>query len=180
MGILLLLLFVACQQGESITVKTYGQKHSVGGMLFNAIICLAATLFFFIADKDGLTFTKELVLWGIGSCLLFATGFFGSFMAYRYGSYIATKLVNSFSVVISIFYGIFFLEEKAALYTYIAVVLFFASVFLINYKKTEGNDKKSFSVKWLAFILLSAVSNGFISIIMREQQLRFGSSLDNE
>lgn len=183
MGALLLAIDMIAQQGESMIVKRYGKKHGAGGMFFNAIICLFAMVFFFLTDKNGLCFPKELWLYGIISCLMFATGFYTMYVALQLGSFVASKLLSSFSGVISIVYGILFLKEPAKFTTYLAIVLVFVSVFLMQWKKpsaTEPAEKKGFSAKWLVCILLTAVSNGFIAVISRMQQIRFDNAYDNE
>ena len=52
-GYLLILLFVLCNLGESITVKEYAKRYGSGGILMNAVIALFASLFFLITDKGG-------------------------------------------------------------------------------------------------------------------------------
>ena len=180
MGALLLLLDIVAQQGEAISVRAYGDRHKVGGMFFNAVICLFAMIFFFVTDKGGLCFPKELIAYGLVSALMFATGFYTLFVALKHGSFVTTKLVCSFSVVMAIIYGILFLKEPASIFTYTAIALFLVSVFMMNYSKSDSAEKKPLSVIWIVSVALMAISNGFISIISREQQLYFDSAYDTE
>ncbi len=178
MGILLLVVDAFLQQGESMVVRRYGRRHQ-GGMLFNAFICFFSMIFFFLTDKGGLCFPKEIFWYGLVSCMMFATGFYSMHLALQWGSFVATKLIASFSGVISICYGIFFLKEPASLLTYVAIVLVFLSVVLMNGKSDKG-DTKGFSVKWLICVLITAVSNGLIAVISRMQQIHFDHAYDNE
>lgn len=181
MGALLLVLDMIIQQAEVLAVRAYGKKQGVGGAFFNCIICLFAMVFFFITDKGGLCFPRELWSYGLISCLMFATGFYTMYVALRLGSYVATRLIASFSVVFGIFYGILFLKEPAGIVTYMAILAFLVAMFMVNYSRpSENEEKKSFSIKWLIYTLLVAISNGFIVIIMREQQIHFDSAYDNE
>jgi len=181
MGEILLMLDVLIQQGESIVVKEYGKRHAVGGMFFNAIICLFALVFFFVTDKNGLFFaSKELIAYGSVSCLMYATGFYTMYAALKVGSFVATKLLASFSGVITIVYGIAILHEDVSAFTYIGIVLFFVSMFMINYKKYDSTEEKGFSVKWFVLVVLTVITNGMIGVITREQQLFFNSAYDNE
>ena len=180
MGALLLVLDMITQQGEGMTVRAYGKRHAVGGMFFNAVICLFSMIFFFITDKGGLVFTKELIAYGVVSCLMFATGFYTMYAALQTGSFVATRLISSFSIIIAIVYGIAFLKEEAGIFTYIAIAAFLISMFMMNYSKSDKSDDKKFSVKWLVMVILTAVSNGLIAVISREQQLHFGGAYDNE
>ncbi len=180
MGALLIAFSAVIHQGEAMIVKYYGKKHGVGAMFFNAIACLFSSIFFLVTDKGGLYFPKEMFAYGIANCLMYALGFYSSYVAFRLGSYAATMLMSSFSGVISVCYGIMFLKESSSVATYIAITLIFLSVFLIQYEKTAQNENKNFSAKWFLWALLTALSNGFIAVISRMQQIRFDHAYDNE
>ncbi|MBQ2708827.1 MAG: DMT family transporter [Clostridia bacterium] len=182
MGYLLILINQAAHQVEGMLVRRYGKKHGAGGLFFNAIICLFAMLFFVLTDKGGFYFPKELWLYGFVSCLMFAAGFYSMYLALQLGSYAISRLISSFSGVFAIVYGLVFLKEPAGVMTYIAFILVFASVFLMNYKTggKEDGEEKGFSVKWLICVLVALVSNGMIAVLSRMQQLRFENACDNE
>lgn len=181
MGTLLLIIDMIAQQAEVMTVRAYGKRHGAGGTFFNAMICLFAMIFFFVTDKGGLCFPGELWGYGLVSCLMFATGFYTLYVALQLGSYVTTRLISSFSGVFAIVYGIVFLKEPATPLTYVAIIMFLAAMFMVNFQSTsDSSDQKGFSVKWLVYTLLIAISNGLISIIMREQQIHFDSAYDNE
>ena len=182
MGYLLILINQAAHQVEGMLVRRYGKKHGAGGLFFNAIICLFAMLFFVLTDKGGFYFPKELWLYGFVSCLMFAAGFYSMYLALQLGSYAISRLISSFSGVFAIVYGLVFLKEPAGVMTYIAFILVFASVFLMNYKTggKEKEEEKGFSVKWLISVLVALVSNGMIAVLSRMQQLRFENACDNE
>lgn len=180
MGALLIALNQLTHQGEGMIVRRYGKKYGSGGMLFNAILCLFSAVFFIITDKGGLVFTKELIIYGLISCILFATGFYTMYLALATGSFAITKLINSFSGIISIIYGVIFLHEETGFVKWIAIALVFLSGFLMRYQKNDSGEKTNLSLKWLIFVLLSAVSNGFITVLQRMQQLQFDKAYDNE
>lgn len=181
MGALLLSFYVTAQQGESMLVKRYGKKYGDGGMLFNAFICFFAVIFFLITDKNGLCFPKELLPYGIFSCVMFATGFYTMYLALQIGSYAGTTMFSSFSGIFPIIYGIFFLKEPSGFTTIAAIALIFISVYLRVSQKSINNEKSSsVPLRWYVYVLLSAVSNGFIAIISRTQQLYFHNAYDNE
>ena len=115
MGVLLIILNQLTHSGEGMVVRRYGRKYGDGGMMFNAILCLFSAVFFVVTDKGGLVFTKELIVYGIIGCILFAAGFYGAYLALQMGSFAMKRLINSFSGLISIFYGIFFLSDVASL-----------------------------------------------------------------
>ena len=104
------------------------------------------------------------------------------YLSLQLGSFGLTRLVTSFSGIIAIFYGIFFLSERPHFITYIAIVLVFLSVFLMRFEDSSKGDSegKTFSVKWLISTLLCVVSNGFIAILTKAQQNVFAGECDSE
>ncbi len=180
MGTLLMMLDVLIAQGEGIVVRYYGRRYGSGGMVFNAIICLFATLFFILTDKDGLYFSGDMLIIGTISSVLFAVGFYSMYVAFQLGSYVATRLFTSFIGVISIVYGVFYLGETASWTTWLGIALVFTSVVLIRYQKKGTGEKQVVTGKWLLWVLITVLCNGFISVLSRMQQLRFNHAYDNE
>ena len=180
MGTLLILLAILIHQGEGMIVKHYGNKYGSGGMFFNAVICLFSMLFFILTDKNGLYFPPMLFAFGLVSCLMYAAGFGFMYLALQCGSYALTRLIASMSGIIAILYGIVFLEEPAGWLTYLAIGLVFLSVILMNYRKKEQGEKKGFSLKWLIYVLITALSNGLIAVLTRMQQLYINDACSNE
>lgn len=178
MGYLLIIVFSLLNLGEGIVVKKYASKHGSGGMIMNAVIALFSFCFFLVTDKGGFTAPSAMIPLAIINSLFYAAGFYLTFVAYRCGSFGLTRLISSFSLLFTIFYGLFFLDEKASLLTYIGIALILAAMVLINYKKSE--EKSTFSLKWLFCITISTVANGFIGIMTRYQQIRFDNACSNE
>lgn len=176
----LILIDLLAGQGETMVVRRYGRKYGDGGLFFNAIICLFASVFFFVTDKGGLCFPKELWGYGLVSCVMFATGFYTMYLALSTGSYVGSKMFSSFSSIIPIFYGILILQETVSIPKWIGIILVFVTVILKVTEGVKGEDTKDASVSWYIYLLLSAVSNGFISVITKMQQLRFDHMYDNE
>ena len=180
MGILLLFINQLVYQGSGMVTRRYGKKHGSGGIFFNAVICLFSMVFFVLTDKGGLCFSKQLLAYGAVSCIMFIAGFYFMYIALQLGSYAITILLSNFSRIMAIVYGIAFLKEPANFGTYVAFALIFISVFLMNYEKKNDNQTNTVSVKWLLCVLVCIVSNGFIAILQRMQQIRFDGLCDNE
>lgn len=178
-GILLVLGSLTAHQLETIIVRNYGKKYGKGGMFFNAIICLFAMIYFFITDKGGLQFTKGILGYGIVNSFMYATGFYAGYVAYKTGSFGLTRLFTSFGVMISTFYGIIFLHEPATILTYISLAMILVSLALMNYQKSDENDRKV-SLKWIVYIVFIVVSNAAIAIIGRMQHGVYGDTYKNE
>ena len=183
-GYLLILLITALNLGESIIITEYGKRHSSGGMLMNAVIALFAGLFFLITDTDGFYAPPAMIPYALINMLLYAAGFYLTFLAFKIGPYGLTRLISSFSLLIPIFYGLFFLNEEASWLTYTGIAMIIAAMFLL--KLTPGKEgeekpkKEAFSFKWLVCIVTSTVANGFIAILTKMQQIKFDNACSNE
>ena len=182
MGYLLIVVFTLLNLAESIFVKTYAKRHGSGGMLMNAIIALFASSFFLITDEGGFYAPTEMLPYAIINALLYAAGFYSAFVAFKIGPYGLTRLISNFSLTFSIFYGIFFLNEPTTAFTYIGIALIFVAMFLINYKGKSAGDtaEGGISLKWFIYIIITVLSNGFLSIITRMQQIKFDNACSNE
>lgn len=180
LGYLLIVVFTLLNLFESVAVRTYAKRHGSGGMLMNAIIALFASLFFLVTDKDGFYAPPEMIPIAVINACLFGAGFYLTFLAYRIGPYGLTRLIASFSLLFTIFYGIFFLNEAPGITTYIGIVVIFAAMVLINYKKNADTEEKKASLRWFIYIMISTVANGFIGILTRMQQIRFNDTCSNE
>ena len=197
-GYLLILVVAVLHLFESMAVKAYANRYGSGGMLMNAVIAFFAALFFLISDcinpeTRGFNVPAAMIPLALINCLMFAAGFYFAFLAFRVGPYGLTRLIASFSLLFTIFYGIFFLDEETTALTYIGIVMIFAALVLINYKrpvKKDATDKganeapaaqeNGISLKWMIYLLIVVVSNGLIGILTRMQQIRFENACSNE
>jgi len=184
MAVIYLLINIFANQGEVMLVRRYGKKYGAGGFLFNGVICLFAMLFFVLSDADGLYFAPGLWIYGIINAILYASGFYFAYVAYKVGNYLITHTIAGLSFVFPIIYGLFFLRETANYVTYLALLCTCISFFLMVYgkprKDSDAETKKGFSFKWLAATLITLFSNGFISILAKIQQARFNGQYSNE
>ncbi|MBR5527699.1 MAG: EamA family transporter [Clostridia bacterium] len=178
-GLLLVACSLAAHQLEVIIVRHYGKKQGKGGMFFNAIICLFAMLYFLVTDTGGLHFARGIWIYGIVNSLMYATGFYSAYVAFKIGSFGLTRLFTSFGIIISTFYGIIFLNEPTSALTYISLALILISLALMNYRK-EDNDSQKISFKWVIYVLLIVLSNAAITIIGRMQYGIYGDTYKNE
>ncbi len=179
-GMLLVISGLIVHQFEAVIVKHYGKKYGKSGMFFNAIVCLFAMIYFFATDKGGLQFPKGIWIYGIINSFAYATGFYAAYVAYKTGSFGLTRLLTSFGVIISTFYGIIFLKEPTTFFTYIALIMIFAAIFLMNYQKQDNTSKQKISFKWIIYVLLVVISNAAIAIIGRMQHGIHGDVYKNE
>ena len=179
-GMLLILLSLLVHQAEALIVKYYGLRYGKGGMFFNAVICLAAVIYFVLTDKGGFQFPKGIWIYGIINSLMYAIGFYSGYVAYKIGSFGLTRLFTSFGVVFSTFFGILYFKEQASGFTYFAILLIVISLFLMNYRKHQKSGLQEVSLKWVIFVILTVASNAAITVIGKLQHSAFGDAFSNE
>lgn len=179
LGYLLIVLYTLLNLAESVCVRTYAKKHGSGGMLMNAIVALFATLFFVVTDEGGFHAPPEMIPLAVLNAFLFGAGFFCTFAAYKCGPFGLTRLISNFALLFTIFYGIFFLDERPHVTTYIGIVMIVVALILINYKE-KGEDEAGVSLKWLILVTVSLFANGFIAVLTRMQQIRFNDTCSSE
>ena len=183
-GYLLILAFALLNIGEGVIVKIYANRHKSGGMIMNSLIALFSFAFFFVTDivsTDGFYFPSEMIPLGLINCTLYAIGFYSMFLALRVGPYGLSRLISSFSLLFSVFYGIVFLHEDADVFTYVGIALIFVALFLMNYVGTARKEEEGrISLKWVLCIAATVISNGFIAILGRMQQIQFHDACTNE
>lgn len=182
-GYLLVLLFVALNMGESIIVKEYSRRHNSGGFVMNAIIALFACAFFAVTDKGGFYFPLEMIPYALVNVVFYSCGFYFTFIAFKDGPFGLTRLIANFSLLLPIFYGIFFLNEPTGVFTYVGIVMIVAAMFMMNYQKkgsVTAEQKGKVTLKWFIFIMISTISNGLISVVTRMQQIKFNDACSNE
>lgn len=179
-GMLIVLGGLFSNQAEAMIVKKYGDKHGKGGMFFNAVLCLSATIYFFITDKGGLILPRGILIYGIINSTMYAIGFYAAYLAISSGSFGLTRLFTSFGSIVIILYGVVILKEPVSPLMIAAIILVLLSVFLMKYQKRSPYEKTQFSLKWIISIILIIISNSLISIIGKMQHNTFADTYKNE
>ena len=180
MGLLLIVVSQVVHLVEGMLTRTCSKKHGDGGLIFNSLISFFSMIFFVVSDRNGFYFPKELWVYGLVSGLCYAGGFYYMFRALQIGSFGMTRLLSSFGLIITIFYGLLFLQEPAGYFTYIGIFLILISIFFTNMGKITKEDRKMGSGKWLICVIASILCNGGIGILSRMQQIHFNEKCDNE
>ena len=178
MGYLLIILKTFANIGESVLIKKYNEKPSAGGMFFTGILSLFALFFFFVSDKNGLSFPAGMLPYAVAFGLIYCISYFLTFVALACGSFTLSMLIISYSLVFPILFGVIFLHESVSVFTCIGFILLMISLFFVRENKDE--KEKKFSVKWLVAIIIVTLGNGLLAIIQKMQQLKFNNECNNE
>ena len=187
MGYVYLALCALITPTQNVLKKTYSKHCQRGAYVFSVYQTAAASLFFALMALLGGGYAFEWgalpysVAFGVGYaiCTLSAT------VAIFVGSMALTALMVSYSLMIPTVYGFLFWGEPFTWLVAIGLSLLAVSLFLVNApvkKKTDGAEhvRSLFSVKWLILAVLALVCNGALSVIQKEQQIRFDGAYKNE
>lgn len=134
---------------------------------------------------------KYSVLMGIAYAVCMVTLTF----ALKVGNLSLSGLIISASLIMPTFYGIIFLHNRISACFIIGLVTLVVALVFVNLggkwqtdnekpkdkmSKTNINDANKNTVKWLIFILIAAITNGFTSIIQTAQQTAYSGAMKNE
>jgi len=181
MPILIIFASRLINQVEGVLIKKYNTKHDKGGFIFTAIVSLFSMLFFLImdlvTDKNGLQFTAPVIWYGIFAGICFALASFLTYVALSCGSYVLSRLILSYGILITVLHGLF-LGENITTWGWIGIALVVCSLYFV-----KGNDKEDevkITQKWVIAITLSVLFAGGFGILQRQQQVVFNHRYDNE
>ena len=181
MPFILIILSQIIAQFEGVFIKKYNEKHDKGGMIFTAIISLFSMLFFLlmdiITDRSGLQFSSSIVLYGVFAGISFCLASFLTFIALGCGSFVLSRLVLSYGIIITVAHGLF-LSEPVSIWSWIGIALIITSLYFVKGDKEKESVK--INKKWIITIVLSVVFAGAFGVLQCQQQRQFNHQYDNE
>ncbi|MBR2930224.1 MAG: hypothetical protein IKC32_03235 [Clostridia bacterium] len=190
MPLFLVILSALTHFGEGVMIKKSGAKEPNGGFIFMSLVSLASMLFFLlsyiITDAEKGDFTPEVIPYALLAGFLYCTASLFNYLAIGCGPFAITTLIVSYSIVLISGYGIAWLGESASPLTYAAFVGIAISLFLVRTEpqatdeSSEKTEAPRLSLKWLIYVVLATLLSALFSIVIREQQIAFGGSVDNE
>ena len=181
MPVLWIVLGRLVHQLEGVFIKKYNAKHEKGGFIFTAIVSLFSMLFFLltdiVTDENGLRFSSDLIVYGVIGGVCFCAASFLTYLALGCGSFVLSRLILSYGILITIVHGLF-LGETISLLGWIGIALIAVSLYFVK----GNNDGESVKItkKWILYITLSVVFAGVFGILQRQQQIVFEHAYDNE
>lgn len=177
MQYLLLAVTTVCLSAQQLIQKRYNQKtENPNRFLFLAFTALAATVFFIAASLFRLSFDPAVLPYSLGFATAYIAATVGLIYALKLGSMAITALVNSYSLLIPMFYGIIFLRESVKVAGIIGIALLLVSLFLLGVKKERATG----GVKWLVFLVVAFVGNGMCSTVQKIQQINMDGAYKSE
>ncbi|MBQ2135703.1 MAG: hypothetical protein II201_02330 [Clostridia bacterium] len=175
MNIILVGLCVITLTVQSVFKKLFDGNCKSGQLTFSALVSLFALLVFLIISKSA-DFTYAVIPYSVLFALCYALTTVKSIFALGCGSLAITSLIFSYSLIIPTFYGIIFWKEKIGLLQSVGILALLISLFLV--RGEADKEKRGISAKWLIFVIISFFTNGFCSVIQRQQQIEFSGKYD--
>lgn len=176
---LLIIISIFAGITESAMVKKYKDKYGSGGFIFTAFLTLFSMIFFVVTDKNGFGVPSLIWVYGIPSGICYAAAYYCTFVAFGCGPFALSCLILSYSLLVTIGYGIIVRNDPATIFTYLGIILIMVSLYFINSaKKTES--EKAISLKWIINIFIVWAGNAVIGILKLIQLDKFDSAYNND
>ena len=173
MNYVLLLCVVAGCSAQSVIQKQFNKYYlnvEKANYLYNFFMTFFAFLCFAVIFAISPMVNPSSLPYSIGFAITICISIIFNFLAIKEGPLALTSLVVSFSLLIPTFYGVFFCDEKLSVLGIIGIVLLIISLILVNdYSKIDNKITK----KYLLYLLLAALGNGFCSTFQKMHQMKF-------
>ena len=134
-------------------------------------------LLFFVFFSDGILFSVDFLPYCVLYSVCYACAALTYVLASACGSLALTQLVLSYSCIIPLIYSLI-CGETLGFLQILGIIFLFASLVVTYYRKSKPEQGKGVSFKWVIYIVLMVLSNGFCGVITRMQQLRFAGEYD--
>ena len=134
-------------------------------------------IFFILTDKGGLEFTSKIAVYAVVAGLFYCLASFTTYIALECGSYVVTRLIISYGILVTIIQG-FMLGEAVTVNKCIGIIIILVSLFFVKENNDTGETK--ISKKWIISISITVVSVGIYGILQRHQQIIFENNYTNE
>lgn len=177
MNFLVLAFSKICALSSSALIKGATSKGSEGSpMYFNFLKTGSTFAFFTLIFVYGLKFHIPTLIFASCYGVFYALSTHCGYMALASGPMSLSSLIASYHIIIPWVYGIVFLSEDVGFIQIFGFLLLIVSMFLILKK----NDKFDISKKWVVFIAITFLSNGFCAVIQKMHQTVYPSMFYNE
>lgn len=131
---------------------------------------LSACVFLGIIYIFNFIFCLETLMYASIFAITFCLSMLGAYKALASGPMSLTVLISSFSTILPLLFGVFFLKEKLTILGIIGLIILAISLILVN--KVKKGEK--INGKWLFYICISFIANGINSIIQKLHQASVG------
>lgn len=168
---------------QNCLMKTYQSKVSstaVFSFLFNAGLGFGACILFLVVNGFQFNVKAISVLLAFFMCVGITVNNILAIKVVSIGKVsVFTLFLMLGGMICPFIYGVFFLEEKASVWRWIALVLLVISMFVVVHKEGVENKKVN-KVKFYFFCICTFFSNGLVSIMSKMHQVMPNNSGTND
>ncbi len=132
--------------------------------VYQALFCLCAAVFFW-AYNGFAAFPPKAILFGTFFGVLFFSASALAAWGYANGSMALTSLITNCSLLIPVFYSVFFRNEPFTVNYIVGLILFLLSLLISS--GLIGGKKQNASLLWLSIVMLAFLSNGATAVIQK-------------
>ncbi len=160
---LLLICSILFASLNSVLLHKLPSKSNIN--IFNMICALIWMVILFAVNGFSLTFSKEVIVWGIIYGIVQELFMFFKAQAMNTGAVSITTLIGNCSLILSTSVGIIVWKEIISVPQIIGILILICAFFLCTYSKSK-DDKKA-SGKWLFYCVCFFVLAAAVGIIFK-------------
>ena len=171
---------------QSASTKAFNRTGG-SSLVFNALKTLSAFLLFLVIGLPGFTFHLPTLLYGLAYGLALCLSNYAGYRALGLGPMALTSMMVSFSLIIPLCWGIFARGEPMGLLKGLGTGLLFWALLLVNahHVRPAREDQRTSPTssgygKWLFFVAVTFLCNGFCSVLQKEHQTAYPSLYNRE
>ena len=173
---------------QSATTKLFNRRSS-NSSVFNATKALSSFLMFLLMAINGFSLHLPTVLYGVFYGLSLCLSMYTGYKALCLGPMALTSMLVSFSIIIPLVWGITLGNESLNMLRIAALLLLFLSIVLTNADKLASliaakrkgeSAEKSGGGRWVFFVGMTFLSNGFCSILQKQHQAVYPEAYSEE
>lgn len=157
---------------QNIFKKQYSLCCKGSDYFFSAAVSLLSLLFFLLTAGIP-RISAEVLPYSAGFAAVYALAMVYSVLAFKAGSLAITSLLLSYSLILPTLYGFLFLNERITALKCGGIMLLLISLFLVRFEAKQEDTTNKPSTKWMIYMVIAFISNGFCSVIQNAQQRKF-------
>ena len=161
--------------GELFNRRNEGKTDS--SAFYTLLLMISVCLSWGILYACDFTFEPSVLLYSVLFAVCYILTNIGMINALKYGSVTLTTLLISLSLIVTTIWGFIFWDAKLTVPVVVGLIFVVMAIYLCLY--TKDKEEKSFSFKWLFFVMLAFFGNAGCTIVQRTQQVKFNGQHGN-
>ena len=161
--------------GKIFNKGNEGKKDST--IFYNFLLMISVFIGWGILYATDISFNASVIWYSILFAVCYVACNLGIINALKYGPAMLTSLFISLSLILTTLWGFLFWDAKVTVPVVIGLLLVACAIVLCLY--TKEKDDKSFSWKWLFYVVLGCLGNAGCSIVQRTQQMKYNGQHGN-